>query len=201
MITMKDLIEFMQNFRGQPISFYKGGMIKKENRGKFTKQAKKHGMSVQKYADHVLSNKDRYSTTLVKRAVFAKNAKKWKHQDGGVLNFDYIKNKFKESNANFVQRIISGKPLRTIKDWENPENVISHKLSYAIIDDDKVVVYPNVTESNGRLYDFTNPKYKHGKWDALNYAILKGDTLVVNSPKHAEYLTTNYKKVFDEIFN
>ena len=65
-----------------PIESYKKGhkiRIKKENRGKFTESAKKAGMGVQEFASHVLSNKNRYSTTLVKRANFAKNAKSFNH--------------------------------------------------------------------------------------------------------------------------
>ena len=65
------------------IDFYKGGSkikIKKENRGKFTESANRSGMGVQEFASHVLSNKDKYSTTQVKRANFARNASKWKHK-------------------------------------------------------------------------------------------------------------------------
>lgn len=65
------------------ISFYKKGSkikIKKENRGKFTESANRSGMGVQEFASHVLSNKDKYSTTQVKRANFARNASKWKHK-------------------------------------------------------------------------------------------------------------------------
>ena len=53
--------------------------IKKKNRGKFTESAKRAGMGVQEYARHVLANKDKYSSTLVKRANFARNATKFKH--------------------------------------------------------------------------------------------------------------------------
>ena len=62
--------------------------IKKENEGKFTEAAKRAGMSVQQFARHVLANKDKYSPTLVKRANFARNASKWKHQEGGILTND-----------------------------------------------------------------------------------------------------------------
>ena len=53
--------------------------IKKSKRGTFTAAAKKHGKSVQAFAKQVLANKDKYSKTMVKKAVFAKNASKWKH--------------------------------------------------------------------------------------------------------------------------
>ena len=62
--------------------------IKKKNRGKFTESANRAGMGVQEYARHILANKDKYSSTLVKRANFARNAASWKHALGG-----YIKDK------------------------------------------------------------------------------------------------------------
>lgn len=63
----------------------KGGsiQIKPENKGKFTASAQRAGMGVQEYARHVLANKDKYSSTQVKRANFARNSKKFKHQSGG----------------------------------------------------------------------------------------------------------------------
>lgn len=68
------------------IDFMKSGgiHIKKENRGKFTAAAKRAGKSVQEYATDVLN--DPNATRLQKRrAQFAKNAKKFHHEDGGIL--------------------------------------------------------------------------------------------------------------------
>jgi len=67
------------------MKYGKGGSIhiKPENKGKFTSWAKSHGMGVQEAASHVMANKDKYSSTVVKRANFAKNASKWKHALGG----------------------------------------------------------------------------------------------------------------------
>lgn len=59
--------------------------IKKKNRGKFTESAERAGMGVQEFARHILSNKEDYSPTQVKRANFARNASKWKHSLGGNL--------------------------------------------------------------------------------------------------------------------
>ena len=63
----------------------KGGIyIKKENRGKFTESAKRAGKSVQEHARDVVN--DPHATTLQKkRAQFALNAKKFKHQEGGII--------------------------------------------------------------------------------------------------------------------
>ena len=62
-----------------------GGIhIKEENKGKFTESAKRAGKSVQEHATDVLNNPN--ATRLQKRrAQFAKNAKKFKHEDGGII--------------------------------------------------------------------------------------------------------------------
>ena len=60
--------------------------IKPSKRGTFTAAAKRHGMGVQEFANKVLSNKEDYSTAMIKKANFAKNANKWKHAFGGTLS-------------------------------------------------------------------------------------------------------------------
>ena len=58
--------------------------IKPSKRGTFTAAAKKHGKSVQAFASQVLANKNRYSSAMVKKANFARNAARW-HAEGGIL--------------------------------------------------------------------------------------------------------------------
>ena len=63
-----------------------GGIhIAPSKRGTFTAAAKKHGKGVQEFARQVLANKDDYSTAMVKKANFARNAAKWHHAFGGDL--------------------------------------------------------------------------------------------------------------------
>ncbi len=70
------------------VEFKNGGIyINPKNKGKFTLWAKSHGMSVQEAASHVMANKDKYSSTIVKRANFAKNASKFKHEMGGTIEY------------------------------------------------------------------------------------------------------------------
>lgn len=66
--------------------FSKGGQIhiNPSKRGSFTAAAKKHGKGVQEFAKQVLSNKDNYSTAMIKKANFARNAAKW-HSEGGPI--------------------------------------------------------------------------------------------------------------------
>lgn len=71
---------------GISIPLAKSGIhIKKENEGKFTASAQRAGESVQEHAHNVVNNPN--ATPLQKkRAQFAINAKKWKHEDGAKIH-------------------------------------------------------------------------------------------------------------------
>lgn len=93
-------------------TFKKGGgiHIKKKNRGKFTKSAKAAGETVQEHAAHVLS--DPNATPLQKkRANFARNAAKWKHEDGG------------KTHKPFGHRSILDNGWQSTKQLKNKKNV------------------------------------------------------------------------------
>lgn len=99
------------------------------------------------------------------------------------------------SKANWVQRLINGNK-KLIKDWEDPNQVASHKLSY-FTDNGKVYVFPAVQEINGELIDFTNPiNSKYG--DRFDSAIKNGDYVIFPNTNWAAWFTAdNYKKFFD----
>ena len=63
--------------------------IKPENKGKFTAWAKKRGMGVQEAARKVMANKGKYPPSIVKMANFARNAAKFKKDEGGDVPSDY----------------------------------------------------------------------------------------------------------------
>ena len=66
-----------------------GGIhIKPSKRGTFTAAATKHGMGVQEFASQVLANPNNYSTAMVKKANFARNAAKWHACGGRIRRFD-----------------------------------------------------------------------------------------------------------------
>lgn len=78
-----------------------GGIhIDKDKKGTFTAAATKHGESVQGFASKVLANKDNYSSAMVKKANFARNAAKW-HDLGGYLQQEYSLDTVLEPN-NFL---------------------------------------------------------------------------------------------------
>lgn len=180
----------------------KGGIhIKKKNRGKFTESAKRAGMGVQEYARHVLANKDKYSSTLVKRANFARNAKKFKHENGGILKAqnpsgtlpDLIERINKKSKANFVKRLLDPN-RKSIQNWVNPLSISTHKLGWATEDTKQgAFVYPEVQEINGELIDFTHPS--HRRSEGINSAIERRDTVRM-TPEQAKWFTENYKQYY-----
>ena len=81
------LTSLPNSFSSELNTFAEGGKIhiKPSKRGTFTAAAKKHGKSVQSFASQVLANKEDYSSAMVKKANFARNASKW-HSFGGNLN-------------------------------------------------------------------------------------------------------------------
>lgn len=86
---MGDLMANYASYGGLLDNIYKSGgniYIKPSKRGTFIAEAKKHNKSVQEFANQVLANKDEYSTSMIKKANFAKNAAKWKHAFGGTLS-------------------------------------------------------------------------------------------------------------------
>lgn len=171
----------------------KGGIhIKEKNRGKFTAAAKRAGKSVQEYARDVVN--DPNATTLQKRrAQFALNAKKFKHQYGGIiLPPFYIIDKVNNSNTNFANRLLN--PNRThIQNWENNNQMATHKLSVGS-DDYGYFIYPEVQEINGQLIDFTRPPYH--TFAGQDSAIENNDFVRVNSLDDGLWFTQNYKQFY-----
>ena len=167
-------------------TFADGGKIyiKPENRGKFTVLKERTGKSATWFKEHG-------TPAQKKMATFALNSRKWKHDDGGPLD-SLVADINRRSKADFVQRLLDSN-RDYIQDWES-DNIATHKLGWAT-DDKGAIVFPNVQRINGKLYDFTDPKNKRKKWDALDSAIERGDTLRM-TPAQAEEFTKTYKKYY-----
>lgn len=114
-------------------------------------------------------------------------------KNGGYLfstgpEYPPIIQKVNRSKADFVQRLKD--PNRAyIQDWDNPDNIATHKLSWA----DDGVVYPQVQNVNGRLVDFSRPPYNI--WAGYDNAVRNGDTIHM-TPQEAEWFTTHYKDYY-----
>lgn len=99
------------------------------------------------------------------------------------------------SKADFVSRLID-ENRATIPDWNNKDDIATHKLSYAR-DGDRWIIYPNVQNIDGKLYDFSDPKYGLDKgWQALDSALYSGDYVEVPSEADARWFTESYKRYY-----
>lgn len=96
-------------------------------------------------------------------------------------------------HPNWIKRA-EDKNRKTIPDWEFPDKVTTHKLSY-VSGDRSDIVFPEVQEINGKLIDFTDPKNKRDYPDAYKSALYRGDYLKV--PRgFGERVSRSYKGFF-----
>lgn len=157
----------------------KGGSIhiKKKNRGKFTESAKRAGMGVQEYARHILANKDKYSSTLVKRANFARNAKKFKHEDGGIIKYQNPSMVLPEIVTSQTKKIWNSEPVKKVR------NV--------------------VTEVNDRLNGdkdlFTGEPTKYGKYGEYPINQEVGAIGLLAGPRHLPKLSFYGRPTFSQM--
>ena len=103
--------------------------IKPENRGKFTRWAKKRGMTVKQAYAKVLANKDKYPPSIVKMANFARNAAGWKKQDGGPI----------EPLTFFKTLVNPVAPLMSGLIQKGKQNISENILPVGYIDDKKLM--------------------------------------------------------------
>lgn len=102
--------------------------INPKNKGKFTEAANRAGKSVQSYASQILAHPENYSSTLVKRANFARNAAKWHHKaDGGEIQDPLKKPMTDEQYFKTMERIAN----ENYMDWgyDSPEAALLHALN------------------------------------------------------------------------
>ena len=121
-LTEKQRRFFGAMSKGHTKNYEHGGEMKKggihidpKNKGKFTKSAKAAGMGVQEFARHVLANKEDYSPTQVKRANFARNAKKWSAQQGFEV----------PSGETWQFDPITGEPMGAPEKWRNEDDPVT----------------------------------------------------------------------------
>lgn len=137
--------------------------IKPENKGKFTAYAKSHGKGVQEMASQVMANKEDYSSAIVKRANFAKNAAKFKHQYGGDLIAQDAtaivkplnKTAFLQPKANpFVDemtvRKLAGSNPKLLPNWANPDRAWMGDGSKFINDAGNLETKPTYQKKNAK---------------------------------------------------
>ena len=118
--------------KSQPVAFQGGAMPDYEDMkwGSFTKQAQSHGYSkdeLEKFADYVLSHKDKFEPTTEKRANFYKNV----ILDGGAVPVQMAQPDYYKEHRNIVKLLEdTGKSLlNEAKDQKNEATAMAKKLN------------------------------------------------------------------------
>lgn len=147
-----------------------GGIhIDPSKRGTFTSAAKRHGMGVQEFASRVLSNKDDYSTAMVRKANFARNAAKW-HGDGGDLDDDDPKDPY-NSRDGWFRYWYENRPYQIMDaiNWQLDGTKSIEKAKKAIYD--AINSYNETyipTTINGKAYSGKMPSGVTNYWNRDN---------------------------------
>lgn len=147
-----------------------GGIhIDPSKKGTFTSAAKRHGMGVQEFASRVLSNKDDYSTAMVRKANFARNAAKW-HEDGGDLDDNDPKDPY-NSRDGWFRYWYENRPYQIIDaiNWQLDGTKSIEKAKKAIYD--AINSYNETyipTMINGKAYSGKMPSGVTNYWDRDN---------------------------------
>jgi hypothetical protein len=174
-------------------TYAKGGIyIKPENKGKFTAQAQARGMGVQEFANKVMANKEDYSPTTVKRANFARNAKKFKHEMGGMT--EEMERMFQMGGKKAINSVLNANKdlnwVQRLYEKDTPSIQIPGQPypSTHFLESSDGRVYPTVVQlPNGEL------KYLEGN-DAYNYADSTKTYIQFPTDKEAQWFSKNYKK-------
>ena len=155
---------------------YGGIHIKPSKRGTFTAAAKKHGMSVQGFASKVLANKGKYSSAMVKKANFARNASKWKHKEfGGDMDFNYWITKDNIYKLGGRKKALNGADYLKLL-W-NEDNTPTLKFSGLNVDIPKV---PTLSYSQRNNRSISNPIQERAKRDKIGLDISNESQRIIN---------------------
>lgn len=143
--------------------------IDPSKKGTFTAAARRRGMGVQEFASRVLSNKDDYSTAMVRKANFARNAAKWRG-DGGELSDGDPKDPY-NSRDGWFRYWYENRPYQLIDaiDWQLDGTKSIEKAKKAIYD--AINSYNETyipTAVNGKAYDGRMPSGMTNYWDKGN---------------------------------
>lgn len=92
------------------------------------------------------------------------------------------------SDKNFVRRIIAPEAYPTL-DLGNGEYA-THKMAWGELAPNRYAVFPTVQYENGKLTDYGD--------SAFDRSIRNNDYILVDNPEDAEWLSENYKNIWQD---
>jgi len=134
------LNNYYTNGYDQETLYNKGGMIKKEHKGKFTRWAKEHHMTLAEATKKVLANRNKYSPSVIKMAIFARNFGGY-NNGGEIPTINTKSNTHKigdgiqvtgNTNKDKIKATVDGTPVKL----DNKEIVVQYHGNPVVISDD-----------------------------------------------------------------
>ncbi|MEY3818568.1 MAG: hypothetical protein RLZZ425_22, partial [Bacteroidota bacterium] len=178
-----------------------GGInINPANKGKFTKWAASRGMGVQEAANKVMANKDKYPTNVVQMANFAKNAAKWKKQDGGEIDaLDTLYNRMPVQTESY-----QGQPEQVVLPDGTIQSVNATQSHESMSDNEITDVLPTGSHIQSSRNKYTPAQYQQlidmftpevAKERMLQIEqITKGKNKKISPAEISEYAKNKYQK-------
>lgn len=178
---------------------YSGGgsiHIKPENRGKFTALLKRTGKTASWYKAHG-------TPAQKKMAVFALNARKWKHGDGGLLR-NYFEDGGPDGSGYPEWRngeIRQGKPFNAIDRYLSDHPMLGHRLRKAkTLLLDAARVYPYTSFATDIYDSYVGPQDESDRLTTPLGVLGRGADIVLNTVGQFGETEPNMKKVFGRSF-
>ena len=177
-----------------------GGInINPANKGKFTEWAASRGMGVQEAANKVMANKNKYSTDVVQMANFAKNAAKWKKQDGGDINaLNTLYNKMPVQTESYQgqpeQVVLPDGTIESVNATQSHENMSDNQITDVLPTGSHIQSSRNkLTPSQyQQLIDMFTPEVAKERMEQIAQ-ITKGKNKKISPAEISEYAKNKYQ--------
>jgi hypothetical protein len=178
-----------------------GGInIKPENKGKFTNWANRHDMGVQEAANHVMANQDRYSTNVVQMANFARNAAKWKKENGGNIDaLAQYSNKVPVQTETYQgqpeQVVLPNGTIQSVEATQSHENMNDGEITDVLPTGSHIQSSRNklTPEQYAQLINMFMPEQAEKQMKQLE-SISKGKNKKLSPAEISEYAKKNFQK-------
>ena len=178
-----------------------GGInINPANKGKFTEWAASRGMGVQEAANKVMANKDKYPTNVVQMANFARNAAKWKKQDGGEIDaLDTLYNRMPVQTESYQgqpeQVVLPDGTIQSVKATQSHESMSDNEITDVLPTGSHIQSSRNkyTPAQYQQLIDMFTPEVAKERMLQIEQ-ITKGKNKKISPAEISEYAKNKYQK-------
>jgi hypothetical protein len=178
-----------------------GGInINPANKGKFTEWAASRGMGVQEAANKVMANKDKYPTNIVQMANFARNAAKWKKQDGGDISaLNTLYNKMPVQTESYQgqpeQVVLPDGTIESVNATQSHENMSDNQITDVLPTGSHIQSSRNkyTPAQYQQLIDMFTPEVAKERMEQIAQ-ITKGKNKKISPAEISEYAKNKYQK-------